>query len=343
VASLTAHLVESGDHGRLGFRPDCPVCREQRLFGSLSSEPVVSRRAQAVLAGGVLAVSTAAPGAVLAQERDLQREGIAAPERPTGGELDDPGFDPGGETALPFETAPVPPMPAEAGEEDSGEGAPLEAEPGEDPDARLVPPSVPETLTTGESAPVPPAEAVPPGGPSAPREPSLDAVPPTAPTEQSSAGTDSEGGPNTGRRDPAAGRPYGKVQRERSASGEDDSGGAVWEEPLAGAPEARVVAPEETSVVATDGARVDASEQAPVGAAGTRAAARTSEARRRDEGFYVVASGDSLWSIAKRLLGADASPARVAREVNRLWSLNQDRIGTGDPDLLMVGTKLRLR
>ncbi|MGH2803425.1 MAG: LysM peptidoglycan-binding domain-containing protein [Thermoleophilaceae bacterium] len=59
--------------------------------------------------------------------------------------------------------------------------------------------------------------------------------------------------------------------------------------------------------------------------------------------FHVVQPGDSLWSIAKRLLGRDASPARIAREVDRLWSLNGDRIGTGDPDLLMIGTKLRLR
>jgi len=28
--------------------------------------------------------------------------------------------------------------------------------------------------------------------------------------------------------------------------------------------------------------------------------------------------------------------------VNRLWELNADRIATGQPDLLMVGTVLRL-
>jgi hypothetical protein len=43
------------------------------------------------------------------------------------------------------------------------------------------------------------------------------------------------------------------------------------------------------------------------------------------------------------LLGPSASPARIAREVDRLWRLNEDRIGTGNRDLLMVGTKLRLR
>src|SRR5918996_4192121 len=145
MASLTAHLVETGDHGRLGFHPDCPVCRRERLFGALSSEPVVSRRAQAVLAGGVLAFSAAAPGAALAHEPDHQREGLAAPDQPTGDEVHDPGFDPGGETALPFETAPAP-TPLE-GDNDVGDGPPLEAEPGDDPDAHLVPLTEPEALS----------------------------------------------------------------------------------------------------------------------------------------------------------------------------------------------------
>ena len=59
--------------------------------------------------------------------------------------------------------------------------------------------------------------------------------------------------------------------------------------------------------------------------------------------FHVVRPGESLWSIADALLGRHASVARIAREVNRLWELNSDRIGTGDPDLLRVGTKLALR
>jgi nucleoid-associated protein YgaU len=57
---------------------------------------------------------------------------------------------------------------------------------------------------------------------------------------------------------------------------------------------------------------------------------------------YTVRAGDSLWSIARRLLGPEASAGRIAREVNRLWELNRDRIGTGNPSLIHVGTVLKL-
>jgi len=55
-----------------------------------------------------------------------------------------------------------------------------------------------------------------------------------------------------------------------------------------------------------------------------------------------VRAGECLWSIAYDQLGAGATPAAVARMVNRLWQLNADRIATGNPDLLMVGTTLKL-
>jgi len=72
------------------------------------------------------------------------------------------------------------------------------------------------------------------------------------------------------------------------------------------------------------------------------AVSRGREAQRGDR-FHVVRRGESLWSIAKDLLDDGASVAQVAREVNRLWELNSSRIGTGDRDLLMVGTRLALR
>ena len=57
---------------------------------------------------------------------------------------------------------------------------------------------------------------------------------------------------------------------------------------------------------------------------------------------HVVKAGESLWSIAQGELGQRATPASVARLVNQLWELNLERIGTGDPNLIMVGTQLRL-
>jgi hypothetical protein len=59
--------------------------------------------------------------------------------------------------------------------------------------------------------------------------------------------------------------------------------------------------------------------------------------------FHVVLPGESLWSIATDLLAPDASPTAIAAEVRRLWKLNEERIGTGDPNLLPVGVRLRLR
>ncbi|MBA3867133.1 MAG: LysM peptidoglycan-binding domain-containing protein [Solirubrobacterales bacterium] len=57
---------------------------------------------------------------------------------------------------------------------------------------------------------------------------------------------------------------------------------------------------------------------------------------------HTVRPGECLWSIAEGVLPAGASDARTAAEVARLWSLNAARIGTGDPNLIMVGTVLRV-
>ena len=77
----------------------------------------------------------------------------------------------------------------------------------------------------------------------------------------------------------------------------------------------------------------------------SRAVSAPAEGRaaRPGDRTHVVLPGESLWSIAQDVLGDGASVAKIARKVNRLWELNSDRIGTGDPDLLMVGTKLVLR
>jgi LysM domain len=365
MASLTAHLVETGDHGRLGFHPNCPVCRQDRLFGSLSSGPVVSRRTQAALATGVIAFSTAAPGAALAQEPDNQSEGTAAPEQPSVGEVDSPGFDPGGETALPFETGAAPATPQAPGDSGPEESMPLETEPTMDPDARFVPDTEPEVPVAGPDEPVPSPEVdltgdaptllghrpesaplTPPVGqpeevpssssPSQEREhtsestrpgqtqKSRDTEAPSTPPNRSWERSSSEGSPAPGRR--SAGQPS-----------DSPAPPSHYPTQASGSPTAPAAPPQ--SVSSTIAAVEQPVLVAEAGTSGTSARDSLSAEAR----FHVVAPGDSLWSIAKRLLGSDASPALVAREVNRLWTLNRDRIGTGDPDLLMVGTKLRLR
>ncbi|HEU4705597.1 MAG TPA: hypothetical protein VFS64_00220 [Solirubrobacterales bacterium] len=58
---------------------------------------------------------------------------------------------------------------------------------------------------------------------------------------------------------------------------------------------------------------------------------------------YLVRPGDCLWHIAAGLLPGGAGTQEIAGEVQRLWRLNEDRIGTGDPSLIYPGTELRLR
>jgi len=59
-------------------------------------------------------------------------------------------------------------------------------------------------------------------------------------------------------------------------------------------------------------------------------------------GAMTVRAGDSLWAIARRLVGPSASNATVEHKVAAIWALNARRIGTGDPNLIFPGTALRL-
>lgn len=81
----------------------------------------------------------------------------------------------------------------------------------------------------------------------------------------------------------------------------------------------------------------------PVPAIQPVAAPAAPAAPTQDAEFHVVQSGESLWSIARDRLGPGATTAEIARGVQRIWDLNADAIGTGDPDLLIAGQKLRLR
>jgi hypothetical protein len=360
MGSLTAHLLEAGDHGRLPFHPSCPVCRQERLYGTLSSEPVVPRRTQALLAGGVLAISSAGPAVALAQEPDRQFEGVAAPEETGAPDLDDPGFDPGGgDTPLSFDTAPAPAAPEDG--VDSGEGPPLDVEPTVDPDGQLAPLAETDASVGEEESAVPPAETVSPDT----------AVPPSAapdgevpPDTSAQPGGPTTGGPVTPTEGdslrgqlPAqaapvlAHRPRTHMPtRARSTytQGGSDAGAPASSQRVsdgAGAPPEPVIAPVGESAATSD---IGASSPAGEPAVRVTTCVSTQPTAKdppldSDARLYVVQPGDSLWSIAKQLLGRDASAGLIAREVNRLWSLNRSSIATGDPDMLMVGTRLELR
>lgn len=58
---------------------------------------------------------------------------------------------------------------------------------------------------------------------------------------------------------------------------------------------------------------------------------------------YVVRPGDCLWHIAAAALPGDSDTQAIEGKVVELWRLNEDRIGTGDPNLIYPGTVLRLR
>jgi LysM repeat protein len=55
----------------------------------------------------------------------------------------------------------------------------------------------------------------------------------------------------------------------------------------------------------------------------------------------VVRPGDTLWSISEEHLGPNATPQRIAAEVERIYALNRDRIGS-DPNLIASGQELSL-
>jgi LysM domain len=393
MAALNAHLLEPGDHGRLGFRADCPVCRQERLLGALPDEPVISRRAQATLASGLLAFSTAAPGAALAQEADQQQEGVVAPAQPGGspapGEpgggatsrepagapaqppevatpdqpiVETPGVDPGGETTLPPEVGPEllppevgpapPPAPqargGQGGRSNAGDVAPPESGPVSSPPDPGRPLTAPDTQAPesragtpqqSESAPTPP---VPPSDPGVGEAPPLDggaprepASSPPSPPASSPPSPLPRRGVDLGRHDRAAYDP-----RERTL---DDTGSHRASEAPRPAGGTVGPSPGSPSTVVTPPAVVHVAQSAPAGTGTLEVSAPAVDPFPAGVHNHVVEPGESLWSIAKRLLEADASAVRIARAVSHLWELNKDRIGTGDPDLLLVGTKLRLR
>src|SRR5215218_6231639 len=95
MRTLTAHLLRTDDHGGLPFHPECPVCRSERLSGTLRAHGPVGRRTQAAILAALLAGSTAVPSVAVAQEADQITEGVV-PEASGEDSSVRPEFDPGG-------------------------------------------------------------------------------------------------------------------------------------------------------------------------------------------------------------------------------------------------------
>ena len=290
----------------------------------MSLIPSLTRRARSTIAGSLVAISAAVPAASIATEPDSAQEGLVAPEQEALGER--PSFDPGGETALPIDAAPPASGPPGSG---SPEEVPLESEPIDDPDIRIAPLAEPEG--PGSSAGEDPSVA-PIGGsaPAAPPEPgfAIEPVPPEAslPTEQSTS-------PD---------RQVLAAEPGSEASQDDRRQQLLYQEPAEARPQAspngpskamRPAAPEAAGQTTTPVAQTVAAETGANESSEPSASAR----------FHVVRPGESLWAIAERLLGDDASTAEIADEVARLWTLNRDRIASGDANLIVAGTKLKLR
>ena len=347
MSSLSAHLRESGSHGRLPFHPSCPVCREERLRGSLAGDTILGQRGRAGLLAATLALSSLGlPVAALAQTEPASPPAAPAPDgnldRVDGDDATQPD-NPAAEDDAPIggENL-IEPDPEDSREEP--DATPLSELPPEQPGEEIdvapeaepqpeAPPAPPESPAPATPAPEPPPAPQPAPAPTAPVP--VPPVPPATPQPAGELIERLEGEPADGEtRQVLIGVDSPAMRHEDQAPD-----GQAEPNPPAAAADGQAVVPAPPPVPATQPAPATSS-----GAATTPA----SEPSRLPQGeigadTYTVRPGDTLWSIARRLLGKGATPADIAREVNRLWKLNRDRIATGDPDLLMVGTELRLR
>ena len=299
MSSLSVHLRVPDDHSGLPFHPSCPVCRRDRLAGSLDGDEIVSRSTQAALAAGLLVFSgVGAPAAAVASGPDEEVDGaaevVASPDPGTDIDETATGWTDGGAAPVEDEPAAVVPEP---------EGVAPEPTPREAAEEPVI------AATEGEPVaqePEPVAVAAPP------------TAPPTAPVEP----TASDGiGVDTA----------DSAKRERQTK---RSKSAV--KPRVVFAPAPVVAP---APIVSPAPRSATTVRVVAGSNQSNLVVRASSGGR----FHVVQRGESLWSIATDRLGERAGAVQIAREVDRLWQLNEDRIGSGGPDLLYAGTRLRLR
>jgi nucleoid-associated protein YgaU len=317
VNSLSAHLTAGVDHGRLRFHPDCPICRNQRLAGALC-DTALSARAQAGLLAAALGAGSLLPTSVAAGSEGSKPPAAKASQAPVPAPAPEPAPAPDEPSPGADETqeAPIDEAPQvrelltspEAGTDTHGEDIG-----GEDEDAEPAPPT-PLGQPPAEPSPVESSPVTPPAPP-APVPPQPDVVlvmppPPAAELEQ-----------------PATPEPPEKSKKRKAP-----------ERAAKPHPRTHPVVTEQSGSLPV----VEAAE--PIPPAATVPVSQPAEPPKGPVTgrSYTVKPGDSLWSIARRRLGGSPSAGQIAREVDRLWRLNAERIGTGNPSLIHVGTVLRL-
>ena len=279
-----------------------------------SQSSSLATRAPAALTAGVLAFSAVVPPIALA-EQDQTSDGTAVLTQGNGSDPDQgASFDPGGDAAGLPETA-SPPAAATAAPSaatgpadqtdpvvDSGDGSAADAEA---PSQAPVTPPPPVT---------PPAPADPPAGP------------PVAPA------ADVTGAPVS----PPAAAPVTAPASAVAVTRSVRRVKSVRRGTARRAPRVAKVVPV-PQVIRTTTAATAARTVTPKPVA-IPAALRAKPGDRT----HRVRPGESLWTIATDLLGGDATTAAIAHKVDQLWARNRAAIGTGDPDLLLVGTNLTL-
>ena len=378
MSSLQEHLDRHDlAEADIAFRRDCPVCRAERVLGRLPSTSLVSPRACAAVTALAMVTSTAAPTAALADGQGVASPAPPSPPPPTasveaagGGAAPADG---GAPAAAPAASE------HDDGEPSRHEGSPGDSAPAPAPSSAGTNETAPGV--TGSTAPpptAPPASGGPPvandppsastdravgtdsaggdnGNPAAPDE-GGDAVPPAAPAAGVPAPAASPPSHNasqvTSGRAEATTPPHAAHRSSRRPGVElTDAAPAPVHSRAGGSASATPHGPPPHGGAARGDARssTGSARGEATGAAGPRPAATPSRPSGRHQRVevaahmtYRVRHGDSLWRIAARHLGPDATTAQTAREVNRLWELNQQRIGTGNPDLIFPGQTLRL-
>jgi LysM domain len=338
VNSLNTHLTAGTDHYLLRFHPDCPVCNRQRHAG-FRTGGAFHPRARAGLLAAALSAGTVIPSSLAAADEPPTATASQAPA-PAPTPAPDPPLSPPPDqpTRGPEETEEVPADEAphlrelltnpEAGTDTEGEDVSGEGD-------ETGPAPMPLGQAPAAPAPVEPAPA-PLGQP--PAAPPVEPLP--APPQPGSAPAPQPP------QEPVAPSPAAEVEEDATAD-PDDPG----VKSKARGQEAKRRRPAPQPFVHRGAVAERENAPAPIGATVPAATATTALASQPPKPLsdpitgatYTVQSGDSLWSIARRLVGPRASAARIARELNRLWELNHDQIGTGDPSLIYAGTVLRIR